>query len=150
MTVIAFVPKEKPASGGWCASELNRIVRSFAAEFADGQVDDWEAGVTEIGDPQFYLLGPPPENECLLCVSRLGRLYVLEDGTGCVLFEHADFELLARQAKTFLKQRKTSLLASFVLTWGMLRHAFEEKVEPLLAEGEDLLMHFAPQLAAFA
>ena len=53
-------------------------------------------GMTEVGDPQFYLLGRPPHDECILCISRLGRLYVLEDGHGQVLFEHNSLLVLAR------------------------------------------------------
>ena len=54
-------------------------------------------GVTEIGDPQFYLLGPP-HDECILCISRSAAVYVLEDGAGQVLFEHNSLSLLAEQA----------------------------------------------------
>ena len=148
--MIAFAHKEEQASGVWRPAELNQIVGSFAAEFASGEAGGWEAGATEMGDPQFYLLGQPPEEECLLCVSRLGRLYVLEDGNGRVLFEHVNFELLAGQAKAFLKQSKAGLFAQIAVGWGLLRQTFEERVEPALAEGEEFLMHFAPQLAALA
>ena len=42
------------------------------------------------------------------------------------------------------------ILAQIVVAWGVLRQAVEEKVEPLLLEGEELLAHLAPQLAALA
>jgi hypothetical protein len=150
MTVLAFTQRETCQPGAWRASELNRIVGCFASELASGEAGGWETAATEAGDPQFYLLGQPPDEECILCVSRLGRLYVLEDGNGHVLAEHVDFELLAGQARTFLQQTRAGLLAHLAVAWGIVRQAFEEKVEPMLAEGEEFLMHFAPQLAALA
>jgi len=150
MTVIAFAPREVHADGAWRACELDRFVRAFAVELERGDASGWDTGATEIGDPQFYLIGPPPEHDCILCVSRLGKLYVLEDGAGHLVFENADFELIARQAKALLKAGKARLLAQVFLAWGALRHAFEEKVEPLLVEGEEMLTHVAPQLAAMA
>jgi hypothetical protein len=150
MTVIAFAPRDDHASAGWRTCELDRLAETFAGEIARGDASGWDTGATEVGDPQFYLLGPPPEHDCILCVSRLGKLYVLEDGAGHMVFENADFALLARQAKAWFKDGKARLLAQIVLTWGALRHAFEEKVEPLLVEGEEVLMHIAPQFAAMA
>ncbi len=150
MKVIAFSPREDHAGGGWRTSELNQLVENFSAELRSGDASDWDTGATEMGDPQFYLLGPPPDHDCILCVSRLGQLYVLEDGAGHLVFENADFELLARQAKALFKRGKSRLLAQIVLAWATLRNAFEEKVEPLLVEGEEMLTHVAPQLAAIA
>jgi hypothetical protein len=150
MTVIAFAQKKAQASGAWRASELDQLVGSFAAELAGAEAASWAAGATETGDPQFYLLGPPPDEECILCVSRLGRTYVLEDGAGRILFEHVSFELLADQAKAFLRGKRAALWAQVTVLWGAMRQALEEKIEPILAEGEDVLMHFAPQLAALA
>jgi hypothetical protein len=150
MTVIAFAPKEEHAGGGWRACELDRFVETFGGEFHRGAASGWETGTTELGDPQFYLLGPSPDHDCILCVSRLGRLYVLEDGAGHLMFENADFELLIRQAKSLCKAGKARLLAQIVLAWSALRAAFEEKVEPLLVEGEEMLTLVAPQLTAIA
>jgi hypothetical protein len=150
MTVVAFTKKEACQPGAWRASELNQIVGCFAAELASGEASGWDTAATEMGDPQFYLLGQPPDEDCILCVSRLGRLYVLEDGNGHVLAEHVNFELLAGQAKAFLKHAKAGLLAQVAVAWGVARQTFEEKVEPLLAEGEEFVMHFTPQLAALA
>ncbi len=92
------------AAGADC--ELDRFVETFAGERDRGEASGWDTGTTETGDPQFYLLGPPPDHDCILCVSRLGKLYVLEDGAGHLVFENADFELLARQAKPLLKAGK--------------------------------------------
>lgn len=150
MTVIAFVPREGHAGGGWRTCELDRLVETFAGELVRGDASGWDTGATETGDPQFYLLGPAPEHDCILCVSRLGKLYVVEDGAGHLMFENADFNLLAQQAKSLLKTGKARLLAQVLLAWGAMRHAFEERIEPLLVEGEEMLAHIAPQLAAMA
>jgi hypothetical protein len=149
MTVIAFAPKSLQQDGVWQTSELDTMRSTFAPAFASGEASGWGAGATEVGDPQFYLLGPSPE-ECVLCVSRLGRLYVLEDGAGHVLYEHARLDLLVQRAKSFLSRKKASLIARAALLWAAAREVFEEKLEPILAEGEELLIHVAPQLAAIA
>jgi len=150
MNVIAFTPKQVQQDGTWQSSELNKMRRTFAAELASGEASSWHAASTEVGDPQFYLLGPLPEQECVLCVSRLDRLYVLEDGAGRVLFEHGRLDVLVQQAKAFLCQKKASLVARVSLLWASAQRAFEERIEPLLAEGEEFLFHVAPQLAALA
>lgn len=150
MTVIDFAPRGHLIAGCWRNSELDHLIETFGADVDRGQRDGWAVGTTEMGDPQFYLIGPPPDHDCLLCVSRLGKLYVLEDGAGHVMFENVDFELLLRQAKALFKAGKARLLAQIVTTWGALRQAFEEKIEPLLTEGEEMLTHVAPQLAAIA
>ena len=81
-------------------AELKTIVESLTPQaLGSGQPGGWDVGVTEIGDPQFYLLGPPPHDECILCISRLGRVYVLEDGAGTLLFEHNSLVVLAEQAQ---------------------------------------------------
>jgi hypothetical protein len=150
MTVIAFAPKQRQQDGTWQGSELCRMQATFAAELASGEASGWEAAATEAGDPQFYLLGPPPDEACLLSISRLGRVYVLEDGTGHVLFEHCSLERLTERAVAYLRDTKAGVIARALVVWAAVRQTFEEKLEPALAEGEDLLIHFAPQLAAIA
>jgi hypothetical protein len=107
-------------------------------------------GATEIGDPQFYLPGPPPHEECILCISRLGRVYVLEDGAGKVLFEHNSLTVLAEQAKALLQKASSQIVARVIVLWCGLREALEEKIEPIVGESEELLTHLVPQLAALA
>jgi hypothetical protein len=123
---------------------------TFAAELSSGEAGGWDVGVTEIGDPQFYLLGLPPHEECILCVSRLGRVYVLEDGAGRVLFEHNSIVTLAEQARSILQKKKAQIVARAALLWSAAREMFEEKLEAVVGESEELLAHFVPQLAAFA
>ena len=74
MNVIGFIPRQMPQDGTWQSSELDKIRRTFAGELASGTASEWQTGATEAGDPQFYLLGPLPDRDCLLSVSRLGRL----------------------------------------------------------------------------
>ena len=149
MTVVAFKPR-LPGEGPWRAAELKQIVDGLAAPLNDGDAGGWDVGVTEVGDPQFYLLGRPPQDECLLCISRLGRLYVLEDGRGRVLFEHNSLLVLAEQARTVLRKKKSQIAARLALVWCAIRQAFEEKLDAVAIEGEELLTHVVPQLGVLA
>jgi hypothetical protein len=115
-----------------------------------GEASGWDVGMTEQGDPQIYLLGPPPDYDCILCISRLGGRYVIEDGSGRVLFEHDNPMLLAEQATAALRRRKAAIVARIAVAWCALREAVEEKTEVLMAEPMELLTHFGPQLAALA
>jgi len=147
MTVIAFPGRR---NSGWRPAELNEVVASVAGRLAGGDAGGWDIGVTERGDPQFYLLGPPPHHECILCISRLGSVYVLENGKGQVLFEHGSLLALADAVKRVLRNKKADIVARATLAWFVIREAFVEKVEAMLGESEELLVHLAPQLAALA
>jgi len=148
MNVVEFPGRWRP--GGWTAIELKQVVAGVGPSFERGEAVAWEVGVTETGDPQFYLIGPPPDHDCILCVSRLGPLYVLEDGSGRVLFEHASLRSLAETARSFLHARKAKFVARWALVWCAIREILAEKTEALLSGGEDFLVHFAPQIAALA
>lgn len=150
MTVIAFRPNVPQPDGSWRAGEIKAIVRNVTPALGGGAAGGWDVGATETGDPQFYLLGPPPHEECILCISRLGRVYVLEDADGQVLFEHNSLAVLAEQARSVLQKKKAQIVARAALIWCSLREAFEEKLEAVVGEGEELLAHVAPQLAALA
>ena len=150
MTVIAFQSKLPQRDGPWRSGELEAIVDNLAPELGGDEAGGWAVGVTELGDPQFYLLGPPPHAECILCISRLGRIYVLEDGAGRVLLEHNSLVVLAEQARSLLRKKKTQIAARAALIWCALRESFEEKLEAIMGESEELLAHVAPQLAALA
>jgi hypothetical protein len=147
MSVVAF--ERQPVTGVWSESELNTIVAALNAALAPATGREWETGMTENGDAQFYLLGPLPEQACELCLSRIGRRYVLEDGYGRLLFEHRNLDLVVLHARAAVPS--TSWLMVRVITmWCAVRSVFHEKLEPMLAETEDLLIQLAPQLAAFA
>jgi hypothetical protein len=149
MTVVEF-PKSGGYPRGWQAAEMNEIVGACGASMAAGEASGLEIGATEAGDPQFYLLGPAPEHDCILCISRLGRLYVLEDGSGKVLFENACMDALAQKMRKVLHRKRAAVVARATVLWCGIREFFEEKVEPMLAEPAEILAHVAPQLAALA
>jgi hypothetical protein len=145
MSVVAF--ERKQDGGEWSEKELSTLVAALGAASRTGR--GWETGMTEQGDAQFYLLGPLPEQACELCVSRIGGRYVLEDGSGRLLFEHRSLELVALHAKAAVPSALW-LMVRAVTLWCAIRNTIHEKVEPLLVEGEELLVQFVPQLAAFA
>jgi len=150
MTVVKFPTPPEKVAASWQPVELQQFLAVSADAIAAGEASGWEIGFTERNDPQVYLLGPPPDYECILSISRLRRLYVIEDGNGRVLFEHDNPMLLAEQATAALRRRKASLDARIAVAWCALREAFEEKTEVLMAEPIELLTHVAPQLATLA
>ena len=145
MSVVAF--ERKQDGGEWSEKELSTLVAAFGAASKTGR--EWETGMTEQGDAQFYLLGPLPEQACEVCVSRLGGRYILEDGSGRLLFEHRNLELVALHAKAAVPSTSWLMVRAITL-WCAIRNTIHEKVEPLLVEGEELFVQFVPQLAAFA
>jgi hypothetical protein len=147
MSVVAFERKQN--TGEWSEGELSTILAALSAATAPGTGREWETGVTEKGDVQFYLLSPLPDQACELCVSRIGGRYILDDGTGRLLFEHWNLELVALHAKAAVPS--TSWLMVRVITlWIAIRSATDEKLDSMLLEGEELLVQFVPQLVAFA
>ena len=148
MNIIAFAPRSLQQDGTWQVSELSAMQGTFAAELMNGVAGGWHTAATEVGDPQFYLLGSHPDEDCILAISRIGRLYILEDGAGQVVYEHTNLERLTEKAKAFLRTSKVSMVARITLLWAAVRHTFEERLEPILAESEEMLLHVAPQLAA--
>jgi hypothetical protein len=151
MTVLTF-PRHRTEElpQGWQSAELQRLMSACAVYLPTGRASGWEYGETECGDPQLYLLGPAPDYDCILSISRLGHLYILEDGNGRVMFEHSNLVLLAEQAATALRKKKQAILAQIAIAWCAMREFYEEKIEPAMAEPIELVSHFAPQLAALA
>jgi hypothetical protein len=148
MSVLTFQRKQDGEL--WSDTELQTLLAALNAALGSEDGRGWETGMTENGDPQFYLLGSLPEQACRLCVSRVGRRYILEDGAGRLVFEHQSLPLVALHAKAAVSSRRWSLAARVMLAWCSVRHAIEDKAEPLLVETEELLVHLAPKLAAFA
>lgn len=147
MSVVAF--ERKQDDGEWSERELSTLVAAFGAAMARRNGREWETGKTENGDAQFYLLGPQPEQACELCVSRINGRYVLENGSGRLLFEHRNLELVALHAKAAVPSTSWLMVRAITL-WCAIRNTLHEKVEPLLVEGEELFVQFVPQLAALA
>ena len=149
MTVVKFPRKQEPSPQGWQSGELTKLTNACLT-VPNSDLSSWEVGTTERGDPQLYLLGAAPEHDCILTVSRLGRLSVLEDGKGQVLFETDNHQLLVEQTCAALRKRRSQIVAKVTACWCTAREFFEEKVEPVLAEPIEIITHFAPQLAALA
>jgi hypothetical protein len=85
----------------------------------------------------------------MLCVSRLAHGYVLEDGAGRLLGEAPALHHFAEQAACAAVRGGRSFVARMTLLVCAVRLAIEEKVEPIFEESQELLVRFAPQLAAF-
>ena len=149
MTVLKFRHRSAE-SKGWRSAELQQFLEVSSQAIAAGEASGWEAATTENGDPQVFLIGPPPDYDCILSISRLGNTYVIEDGVGQVVLEHDNPMRLAEQATAALRRRKNALIARIAVAWCALREAFEEKTEAMMAEPMEILTHIAPQLAALA
>ena len=144
MSVVAFERKRNQVL--WSEAELDTIAAALNVSIASGDGRSWETGITEKGDAQLYLLGPLPDQACELCVSRIGGRYILEDGSGRLLFEHQSLALVALHAKAAMRSSWSGLVARVALLWCAIRPVIRDRLEPLLVESEDMLVH----LAAFA
>ena len=120
MSVVAF--ERKQDTGEWSERELSTIVAALHAAIAPGTGREWETGMTEKGDAQFYLLGPLPDQACELCVSRIGGRYILEDGSGRLLFEHRNLDLVALHAKAAVPSTRGSWSARSLLWCAVRQH----------------------------
>ena len=147
MNIIAF-PRRATAPSDWRPDEWHELAAMFHPDAAAAGTA-WDVGATEHGDPQFYLLGPAPDHECVLCVSRLAQGYVLEDGSGRILGEAPSLDRFAEQAARAAARGGRSFVARVTLLLCAIRLTIEEKVEPLFEESQELLVRFAPQIAAF-
>ena len=143
MSVVAFEREQE--TGVWSERELDTIVAAFQAALAPSSGREWETGTTERGDAQFYLLGPLPDQACELCISRIGARYILEDGSGLLLFEHRNLDIVALHARAAVPSTSWLMVKAITL-WCAIRNAVHDKLEPMIAESEELLV----QLAAFA
>lgn len=150
MGIVEF-PRIAPAgtaSGPWHSDELRELVALFGAQ-PRRRVSGWDVGTTERGEPQFYVMGPGPDYDCVMCVSRLAQGYVLEDGAGRIMGEAPALHHFAEQAARSVASAGRSLVARLTLLICAIRLAIEEKVEPIFEESQELVVRFAPQLAAF-
>ena len=149
MKVVPFIPRRSSfQTGAWAEAELDPVLDACASPMTRGDIGGWDIGLTDAGDPQLYLLGPAPDRDCVLCVSRLGGRYVLEDGQGHVLFEHDAIAPVADRVQAALARKRPAMVARLVAGWVAVKAAFEERVEPILAEPIELFTHVGPQLAA--
>jgi hypothetical protein len=147
-TVLAFPQRAIHNRRIWRQDELQTLVALYAAHAAHGDVESWDVGATEVGDPQFYLMGPAPDHDCLLSVSRIGRTYVLEDRFGVVLAEGAHLGPVIETATRSLSRRYKTFVVRVLLALCAFRLMIEQKIEPFLAESTENFARFAPQMAA--
>jgi hypothetical protein len=144
MSVVEF-PRHDPLSGDWSPGELQQLIALFRA---DAPGASYAVGATERGDPQFYVLGPAPDHDCMLCVSRLAQGYVLQDGAGRLIGETPSLDRFAEEAARAAMRGGRSFVARVTLGWITVRLTIEEKFEPIFQETEELLARFAPQIVA--
>lgn len=145
--VVTFHAPERPHC--WCQDELQEMVALYSAHASRSKLTSWDTGKTELGDPQFYIIGNTPELDCVLCLTRVGRLYVLEDGVGSVVTESVHLKDVTETASAMLAPRKRpSLVVRSLLVLCAFRAVLDQKVELMLAESMEHVSRFAPQLAA--
>ena len=145
--VVTFHAPERPHC--WCQHELQEMVALYSAHASRGKLTSWDTGKTELGDPQFYIVGAKPEFDCVLCLTRVGRLYVLEDGAGSVVTESVHLKDVTEVASVMLAPRKRpSLVVRSLFVLCAFRAVLDQKVELMLAESMEHVSRFAPQLAA--
>ena len=85
-----------------------------------------------------------------MCVSRLGRLYVLENGAGSLVAEDAHLDRIVQEASKMLtRRRRLSFVARSLIGLCAFRAVLDQKAEFMLAESMEHVSRFAPQLVAF-
>ena len=138
MRVISSARPVPRAQHGWTVHELEELMRLYARA---GRKVTWATAVTDRDDPQFFLLGPEPEAECLVAISRIAGRYVLEDGAARILCESRDLCEIVKQAQLSLASRsKPTLLMRMLLPCGAARAFFDEKVEPLIPDSVEVFL----------
>lgn len=129
--------------GTWRPDELVELQRLLRLLTCRAGARSSENGSTERGDPQLYVLGAGPEQRCLACVSRLGSVYVLEDGAGTVLAETRSLRELAKSVEeTIPRARRVPLTARAFLAACAGRAFLDEKMAAV-EESFELLARFA-------
>lgn len=101
--IRAVRSERKAGPDHWSAAETRELLRVFATLRQRAGAEEYAYGLTELGEPQFYVLAPGCEEGCVACISRLrGGRYVLENGRGGIV---AEGPLLAALVSGFLKSR---------------------------------------------
>jgi len=146
--VVVFHAPERPSC--WRQDELQQLVAVHSACEQKRGGWAWSIGRTELGDPQFYMTGETPDLDCIMCVTSIGRLYVLEDGAGTVIAENVRLDQVAKAASKMLSRRRPlSFVARSLVGLCVFRAVLDQKAEFVLAESMEHIARFAPQLAAF-
>ena len=134
----------------WRQDELQQLVALHSACERRRSGCSWSVGRTDLGDPQFYMVGEGPDLDCIMCVTRIGRLYVLEDGAGTVVLEDTRLDSVVQAgSKMLARRRPLSFIARSLVGLCAFRAVIDQKAEFMLAESMEHVVRFAPQLAAF-
>ena len=72
MTVAPFVPNGAQSSRSWSAHELATFLSIYKVMAERGDASAWVVGATELGDPQFYVLGTRLDGDCATAVAEWG------------------------------------------------------------------------------
>lgn len=146
MSVVRIVSTARSLTRGqhgWSASELEELMRLYSSQACRRDVS-WATAVTELGDPQFFLVGPEPEGDCLLAISRLHGKYVLEDGEAHLVGEGGSLADVVKEAQCMLPRRfKPSLVARVLVPIACIRAFIDEKLEPLIPDSLEVLLPIA-------
>jgi hypothetical protein len=156
MNVVEFpVAIARGSEPVWQHSELqqlialcsSRIVRGVGAIRGVSVEENWALGCTEAGDPQFYVLANGPDAECVLCISRVRRTYLLEDSDGVVLAESRILAEIVNHAKRSLAGRGMgAVVVRMFMVLCAIRFSIEEKIDAVLPDSVEALTRFAPEL----
>jgi hypothetical protein len=152
-------PAPPPRNCGWQPGEFAELVRLFRAMRERDHAESYEFGLTERGDPQFYVLGGDAERRCVCAVSRLCQQtqswYVIENGNGRVLSDGCCLRDMINDVveRSRTTPRHLSLVTKLVMGAFACEMALEHRVTgrtfaplPLL----DAIGCWAPQVAAIA
>jgi hypothetical protein len=82
-------------------------------------------------------------------VTRIGRLYILEDGAGTIVLEDARLETIVQAGAKASSRRRLSFVARSLIGLAAFRAVLDQKAEFMLAESMEHVARVAPQLAAF-
>jgi hypothetical protein len=145
--VVTFHAPERPHC--WSQDELQDMVALYSAHASRNKFTGWDTGKTDLGDPQFYIVGHAPDLDCVLCLTRVGRVYLLENGAGSLVAEGVHLKQVTEAAAAMLTpRRRPSLVVRSLLGLCAFRAVLDQKIELMLAESMEHLSRFAPQLAA--
>lgn len=143
MRVVSTARSLDRGQHGWTADELAELMRLYSSQSCRRGVS-WATAVTELGDPQFFLVGPEPEADCVLAISRLNGRYVLEDGEAHPVCDGAALADVVKEAQRMLPRRfKPSLVARALVPFACIKAFVDEKLEPLVPDSIEVLLPIA-------
>jgi hypothetical protein len=140
MTIVEFGAARvkhrlDPPNRSWHRDEITELMRLYAILIERGNAKGYDYGDTENHEPQFYVLGPAPAQNCVVCVSRLSKddrsWYIIEDGLGGLVAEGCRLRTLVNYANGssgWLSNKLVLLLASFLPDALLMDEALTEEI----------------------